>query len=99
MTTEIKWRAEDADESMSTMGWINCILLGGWADCEANAEAAVGDVVTNWFDDKEWDRWFPEQTRGTIVVEICEPTSIAGKYDVDLERVTKAHVTALRSTP
>ncbi len=101
----IKWRAIDEESGMTTdrsyeaaewpTEWRETIL-DDWADCRANGESAVGEILRRWFTDDKWTRWYPgDQTFGVVVVEVDSPPSIAGKYGCSLSRVVHPVVTAL----
>lgn len=92
----VKWRAESEEYGMSTIGWQES-LLPDWADCEANSESAIKDITEDYFDEYEWRRWFGEGDNASwrspdILVEIVEPESIAGRYEVCLELRPRASV-------
>lgn len=66
-------------------------LLPPWADCALNAESVASEICQNFFTDEVWRQWIGnDDTRWTIDLEIHSPASIAGNYEVELERVTKA---------
>jgi len=66
-------------------------ILPSWADCEGNAQSVVNDICADFFTDEVWQQEFGlEDCSAEIEVEIHSPSSIAGRYIVDLERVTKA---------
>jgi hypothetical protein len=74
-------------------------LLGDWADCSSNGESAANDICANLFDHNLWDDCFGgDATSERVQVEIHSPPSIAGLYEVDLERVVKASATLRRKS-
>lgn len=95
-TVDIEW---SASHEYGDMGGVadkqTTILSGAWADCEANAESAVNDIVEDFFRcDREWREEFgDDDDSDRILVCVYSPPSIAGEYRVDLERVIKARAT------
>lgn len=65
-------------------------LLPPWAGIEDNAETVAKMICEDFFDARVWDEWIGYDNSWSVQVELHSPPSIAGLYDVDLDRVTKA---------
>lgn len=68
----------------------NTTLLPPWADSVLNGESAVQNICQDFFTSAVWEEWIGDDPDWTITLEIHTPPSIAGSYEVELERVTKA---------
>ena len=65
-------------------------ILPPWA--ETDGESAVNAAVEAFFDVETWDEWFGlDESDTRVMVTVESPASIAGTYEVRLERVTQAH--------
>jgi hypothetical protein len=73
-------------------------LLPPWCDCTDNAESAVNTICRDFFRPDIWEEWIGlDDSDWTVQVEIHSPPSIAGLYEVELERVTEARSRRLKS--
>lgn len=99
MTVSICWTAAHEDDTEFDNPFASkheTILRGEWADCSENGEAAVRDVMEDYFGEIEWnDQFADDWNSGAVVVEIHSPPSIAGRYAVDLEKIVRAHARKL----
>lgn len=96
---DVIWSAADCDDSDFAKPFVvrNTYLARSWADCEGNAEDAVQELFESWADDGWWEGYFGDcDTMGGVLVEIHEPPSIAGRYEVDLARPIKARARKVR---
>lgn len=88
-SVEIVWSADS--DGIFIAKRHTTLLLGSWADCESNGETAVNDICDDFFTARIWEEWIGmDDDSWTINVEIHSPSSIAGIYEVELERVTKS---------
>lgn len=73
-------------------------ILPPWAEIWANGPSAAQAICEDFFDDHVWhDVAGSEDTRIRVWLDIHSPPEIAARYQVDLERKTKA--TATRMLP
>lgn len=100
-TVTIRWSAtheEDVGFENPFAVDMDTILFGSWADCPDNGDGAVKDCLEDYFDEYVWlEEFGNNDTQGTVLVEVQLPLSIAGRYEVNLERVVKAHATKLET--
>ena len=100
LEVELRWSATHEDDA----DFVGCLvrdtetLLNAWAGLGVNAEAAVEKAVAMYFGSSDWDEAFGiEADSVTVLVEVHSPPEVAGKYRVDLERVTKGNAKRLEA--
>jgi hypothetical protein len=89
----VRWSAAHEDDNGMEHPFVEACdtLLPPWADCEANAESAVGDIIEDWFKMEAWEEMYGAgEDCATVIVKVAAPPSIAGRYTVDIERTLKA---------
>src|SRR4051812_9150549 len=68
-----------------------CTILPAWAGLAVNAETAAETVAQDFFDASIWQQFVgADDNDFSVTVEIHAPEEIAGIYEVELERVTRA---------
>ena len=88
---EVRWSAANKDDPQfidPLVGdWIT--LLGPYMGSKGCY--AAGECTRTYFDDENWDEAFgPEATDVHVLVDIHGPPNIAGRYSVNLQRITQA---------
>lgn len=97
MTVTIKWRSFGPEEPFTPM------MKGTRQfDCRFNladaslVQDAVQELAEDYFADVDlWFEWFGDDDSGDIIVEIIEPTEVAGFHAVSMRRVIEARATAI----
>ncbi len=92
----LKWRAFfDAEDESPAIDWQET-LLGSWLDCAENAESGVAQAITDYMGQLDvWENLIGEgEFFCTLHVDVEEPESCKGRYDVEVE--LKPKVTASR---
>lgn len=100
---EVLWSATDCADIDDEKAWETPIVtdwsteLQPWAEVATNGERAAEVVLEHYFGTSEWEKQFGADADTWMVhVVIHSPPAIAGRYEVDLERVTKARAKELR---
>lgn len=72
-------------------------LLPEWATVSSNAAAAAAYICADYFNTQTWEACFgPGYDSRHVYLTIFDPATIAGKFELDLERVTRAKAPRLR---
>lgn len=87
----IFWNARHEDSEKLFFTRDTEYLAGDWAECDANAESAVNDLVENWFSREDWSELIGGcDDTANIVVTVSAPPVLTGIYEVTVELVVKA---------
>jgi hypothetical protein len=93
MTVSVHWHARHRDSCPPELDTgAQETLLPPWAGIGINAESAAQACVADYFGQHNvWRDWFgDEEWRGKITVVVTAPADIAGKFELDLERIVAA---------
>lgn len=98
-SSEIKYTIFEPEDpfTLHTKQPYTMIVAGYWPECEGSGRTCAETVCEEYFDTNTWIEFFGEdEDGGTIAVEILEPVTARGVYDVSLERVTKAQALPMK---
>lgn len=86
MRIDVVWSCypDDGEEPLT---FRHTTMLEEWADSSSNACSVASEIAADFFNNAGvFGDNFGDSDSGNVLIEIHEPSSIAGKYDVDLER-------------
>ncbi len=96
--TDIRWQAFGIEEPFTPITpFEQQAILDDWYD-EGHAEAAVNQICERYFsaDDAHWTERFGDDLSCEILVVVRLPQSLAGAYNVEIERVIRARAAPIQ---
>jgi hypothetical protein len=89
---DVVWKAGLPGIADDSIVKVSITILPPWADMRENSEAAVNEIVEDYFaHEGGWDATVgANDDRVKIVVTVLAPKTIAGKYSVEVTRIAKA---------
>lgn len=88
----VQWSMHETYNEENVIARDKTAIMPSWADCEGNAESVVNDICEDFFTDALWLEFAGDDIGDglDVVVRVTAPPSIAGDYQVGLDRPIKA---------